>query len=216
MANPTPQFRWNERAGRFVDARSRRFISQSRVTAALNDVIDAAAAEMLQAEKAFRAGQMTFAQFQLIFENGIKNINITSFVMARGGYQAMSPSDWGRVGREIRTQYEYARKMYAQVASGAQPLNGTFTRRIRQYIESGRTVYEAERKRQAVLRGKQYVRSIRHARDSCAGCVTQAGYEWIPMDSALFVPVGNRDCRKNCRCSLEFATAEEAGIVEAA
>jgi len=215
MANPTPQFRWSERAGRFIDRRGR-FVPQSRVTAALNDVIDAAAAEMRVAEQALRAGQITFAQFQLIFEKGIKNINITSYVMARGGYAQMSPSDWGRVGREIRTQYEFARRMYGQIASGKQRLDGTFTQRIQQYVEAGRATYEKERARQAVLRQRIYARRIRHARDSCAGCIRLAGLGYVLIDGPDYVPIGGTDCINKCKCTQQFATAEEAGIVEAA
>ncbi len=216
MANPTPLYLWDERSGRFRSVKTGRYISQSRVTAALNDVIDAAAAEMRAASVGLQSGSVTLAQWQLIAEQSIKNINLISYTLARGGFQAMSQNDYGRAGREIRAQYEYLRNLVKEISTGKQPLNGTFLRRIEQYIHSGRSVYEKEKARQATIRGATYMRSVRATRDSCSGCIAQEKLGWIRVDDPRHVPVGGRDCRKNCRCTMETATAEEIGITEAA
>lgn len=50
--------------------------------------------------------------------------------------------------------------------------------------------------------GAIYERSIRHARDSCPGCIYEASRGWVPR--GCLVPEGYRDCGGNCLCSSEY------------
>lgn len=46
-----------------------------------------------------------------------------------------------------------------------------------------------------------YERSIRHAQDSCNGCIREAARGWVP--AGTLVPVGLRDCGNSCKCTDE-------------
>lgn len=58
------------------------------------------------------------------------------------------------------------------------------------------------RAEQLAPEGAMYERNIRHARDSCGGCIHETARGWVPIGT--LVPTGYRDCRGNCLCSLEY------------
>jgi hypothetical protein len=216
MANPTPQYVWNERSARFRDVKTGRYISQSRVTAALNDVIDAAAAEMKAASVGLQTGQITLAQWQLVMEANIKNMHLASASMAKGGWNQLTQADFGRIGSIIKQEYGFLRKFALEISSGKQPLNGTFLQRAQEYMRAGKVTYYEVLKREKEKRLEVYVRNARHARDSCPLCIEQERLGYVRTDDPRLIPPGRRTCRGYCKCEWIFSTAEEAGIVEAA
>jgi len=219
MANPTPLYLWDERSGRFRSVKTGRYFSQSRVTAALNDVIDAAAAEMKAASVGLQSGSVTLAQWQLIMEANIKNMHLASAAMAKGGWNQLSNADFGKIGSIVKEEYRWLRKFAGEIASGKQPLNGTFLQRAQEYMRAGKVTYNEMLKRENEKRQRNYVINERHARDSCKGsgsCIEQTEFGYMRTDDPRLLPPGRRRCRGFCLCQWRFVTAEEAGIVEAA
>lgn len=219
MANPTPLYTFDERSGRFRNTRTGRFVPQSQVTAALNDVIAAAAAEMRAASVSLQTGGVTLAQWQLTMEAGIKNLHLASAAMAKGGWNQLTQADFGRIGAIIKQEYTWLRKFAGEIADNTQRLDGRFLQRAMEYMRAGKTTYWNILNREKEKRLLNYVRTRRHARDSCTGtgsCIEQESYGWIRIDDPRLLLPGRRRCRGFCLCDLEHATAEEAGIAEAA
>lgn len=215
MANPAPQYRYNERAGRYVNARGR-FVAGSQVTAALGDVIASAAGDMRAASVALQTGQLSLAQWQLAMEASIKNMHLASAALAKGGWNQLTQADFGRVGSIVKREYGYLRAFAQEIASGKQKLDGRFMQRSQEYMRAGKTTYNEILKREREKRGELYVRNIRHARDSCGGCLEQEALGWVSVNDPRLLPPGRRTCRGFCKCEWTFGTAEEAGISEAA
>ena len=216
MASPTPRYNFDDRSGRYRDAKTGRFISPSVVTGALNDVILSAAADMKAASMALQSGNLTLAAWQLTMEQSIKNMHLASAAMAKGGWQNLTQADFGRIGSIVKREYGFLRTFAGDIASGKQALNGSFLQRSQEYMRAGKVTYNEVLKRENEKRQLNYVRNVRHARDSCPLCVEQERLGWVKTDDSRLIPPGRRTCRGYCKCEWVFGTAQEAGIAEAA
>lgn len=210
-------YRWEPSAGvsgRYRDERGR-FVASSTVRRELDRYLDTDDPAKALAE-VLRGRSLSLADAEIAFRRMIKNVHINAAVMARGGYANMTPRDWGLVGQRIRYNYGKARDMFKQIADGKQRLDGTLTRRFELYGEAGRNTFY--RAKQANLRPDvTHVRSIRHARDSCAECRALDGKVFAIGDPSYKLP-GQRICLTRCRCSEEYlrlGSGDEYEVVEA-
>jgi hypothetical protein len=209
MATPRGPFTWDARSRRYRSVTGR-FVSSAAVRAELDKSIDAAGRAMREASDALREGRMSLAAWELRMAEEIRNSHLASTALAKGGWSRMTPSDYGRAGREIRRQYEYLRNFAAQIASGKQKLDGTLGRRAELYLHAARGQYEETRRRDEAERGMDEEARIRHARDSCPTCVDEARKGWQPIGTLR--RIGDSECRSRCRCTFDYRVsgAEQA------
>lgn len=197
-----PRFGWNERAGRYVDLRTKRFVKGRDVRLALDEALKAAGREMRALSEQLRAGEITLAEWQVGMRDAIRRRHVYSAAIARGGWAQMSQADWGRVGPEVKRELEFLQAFAEQIESGRQPLDGRFIRRAEMYAEAGRGTYHVIEKRQFVTRGYNEARRVLGAADHCNGCVEQAARGWVPIDDVA--QIGSQECRSNCHCDIEY------------
>jgi hypothetical protein len=113
---------------------------------------------------------------------------------------AVALPDWRlQMAREVKSVHL---AIAAEVESGAQRRDGTLVRRADLYIQAGRGTFHATEQREMGLRGMTEERSLRHAGDSCPGCVDEAARGWVALGD--LVPVGARDCLGRCRCAVSY------------
>jgi hypothetical protein len=201
MATPRGPYTWDARVARFRGANGR-YVPASAVRDALDKSIDASAWAMREASEALRAGQMSLAQWELTMAAEIRNSHLAATALARGGWDFMTPADYGRAGRVIREQYRHLQKFAAQIASGAQKLDGTLARRASLYIDASRAHYAAARKREMEVLGADEERRFRHARDSCPTCIGESNKGWSPLGTLR--PIGDSECIVKCKCTFGY------------
>lgn len=200
----TPGYRWNQTANRYISP-SGRFVGRQQVRAALDVAIDNSAKSIKALSQQLRDGNISLADWQLAMAREIKATHLASAALAKGGWAQLSQSDYGRVGQIVRQEYAYLNKLAQDIAAGRQPLDGRFLRRAEQYIQAGRATYHQVEQREMKVRGYDEERNIRHARDSCPGCLDATARGWVAIGT--LPPVGGRDCRRNCRCTIEYRKA---------
>jgi hypothetical protein len=200
--NPlTPDYRWNETAGRYIDSRGR-FVAVKMVLDNLDVAIDRATENIRSMSEGLRAGQLTLAEWQLGMRDSIRIIHTTSAAAVRGGWAKMTPADWGWVGAQVKRELKYLRNFAAQVASGKQPLNGRLTARAMQYARAGRSTAIDMYRRMMIERGMTQELLVRTAEESCIDCIGDAGKGWLPIGT--LPRIGSRTCRQNCKCYFEY------------
>jgi hypothetical protein len=202
-------YTWNEGAGRFVDGRGR-FVSESAVRSVIDDVADAASSRMQAASEALLDGRMSLGAWQAEMQATVKLAHSAAAVIANGGAESMTFSAWGSVGQTVRSEYGYLRQFAEQIASGEQPLNGSLTARAAQYGQASRSHFERVRGDGQRRRGYLSCRNVLHAGESCSQCKAQSARGWVATGS--LVPVGQRICRGNCKCSIAYRR-EPADVV---
>jgi hypothetical protein len=89
-------------------------------------------------------GDITLQQWERQFRQRLKVIHGSQYEMGRGGSHAMTQADWGRVGAELRQQYQYLNRFVAEVAEGTVS-PATIASRSALYVEASTASYERGR-----------------------------------------------------------------------
>lgn len=198
---PRNRYTWDEASGRYRNARTGRYVARSTVRRGLSRAVTTAERRIGTLARQLQAREVTLADWQTAMRVELRNVHGYAAASARGGLAQMSPADWGRVGQRLRFQYEKLGAFARQIEAGL-PLDGRFVRRAMMYGSSSRETFERTQGLVLLARGFDEVRSIRHARDSCDGCVEQAKRGW--QDPADYVYPGRRDCLTACLCTSQW------------
>ena len=201
-------YRWEPNAGvsgRYRDERGR-FVASSTVRRELDRYLDTDDPAKALAE-ALRGRAVNLADWEVAMRRHVKNTHLNAIAMERGGWANLTPSDYGRAGQIIREQYGYLRGFANDIASGKQRLDGTLGVRAKLYSQAARTsLYKSKA---ANMRLEvTHVRTRRSARDSCRQCLDLDGKVFRINDPSFPLP-GQRICRANCQCHLEYLSMGE-------
>lgn len=187
--------------GRYRDRATGRFVKELQVRGDLDKYIDAKNTRLDDLANQLRNREISLADWQLQMRNEMRMMHNNAAMVAKGGKAQMTQADWGRTGRELRTQYEYLDKWAAQIASGEAPMDGRMNWRAKLYGQASRGTYEQERRAMAADKGNDEEMRILHAKESCKGCISVAGY-WAPLGD--LPKLGSQDCSTNCLCTFEY------------
>ena len=203
------RYAWNDQAGRYVDQRSGRFVSRAAVRDDLDRVLDGITTKMGGVSRSLLDGEINLDRWQLEMMDLVKRAHLVSAASQRGGWAQMTQADFGRVGQIVRREYGYLRNFANQIASGKQPLDGNIARRSKMYGQQARNTFYAFQRNEMERRGYDEERSILNPADHCSECVDEESKGFQPIGS--MVPIGRRECRSNCKCSVEYrnSTTEE-------
>ena len=190
-------------AGRYRDRATGRFVSELTVRRDLDSYIDAKNARLDSLTTQLRNREISLADWQTQMRNEIRTAHTNAAMVAKGGRDQMTNADWGRTGRELRTQYEYLDKWAADIASGKVKLDGRANVRAQLYGDASRGTYEQNRRATAATNGNQQERRILHAAESCADCLQYAALGWQPIGT--LPRIGQSQCRTNCKCTMIFS-----------
>lgn len=193
-------FRYNDRAGRYT--LNGRFVSQSAVNDALNTAVKAAALDMNRLTQQLREGTLAIGDWQAAMMQAVKDSQLASAALAKGGFQQMTQADYGRVGQSVREQYGHLQAFAQQLADGAIPLDGRVPRRAELYVEAARGMYDKQTRADMRRRGMTEERNTLNATESCDGCIEASDMGWVPIGT--LPPVGTRTCLSRCQCSVEY------------
>lgn len=123
---------------------------------------------------------------------------------------AVAAGGWARLGvvaddieAHLASELVYLDLFADDVANGRVPRDGRFARRAMLYAAAGWGFYMLLRGREAGRRGYGEERNILDpGAEHCQGCVAETDRGWVPLGS--LVPIGDRQCRSGCRCSMEY------------
>ena len=196
-------YRWNPRTRRYIGANGR-MVPKAAVDAAMDAAVDVGRAEMASYADALIAGDMSLPAYQVAMEASIKRMHLAAVATTRGGWANLTPSERGKAARAIREQYQYLNKSCLAFANGDREVNGRVRATSQMYASSARAAYgeldydAAKDAAEAQVETHQE-RWIRHASDSCSGCIDQASKGWVGLGE--LPPIGSQQCLSQCRCS---------------
>lgn len=199
-------FVWSSDLARYRDARTGRIVSTQQVRRAMDLSIEEYKGLARSLADQLRAGDISLRTWESEMRVVVKDAQLLGAASARGGWAQLDQQALGRAGREIRDQYAFLDKFATQIMTGDQKLDGSLANRAVMYVESSRGAYEREREAQERLAGFDQERSIRHASDSCEGCIREERRGWVAIGE--LVPIGDRNCLTRCRCDIERRASE--------
>jgi len=159
------------------------------------------------------AGRISVREWQEAMKPVLKDTHLEARMIAVGGKNAMSPTDYGAAGGRIGHVYTHLGSVGQQIAGGELSQG-----QIRAWV--GRR-FEAE-SRETYRRGREYVHlraGYREERNNlepgaahCNGCEAETARGWVPIGS--IIEIGGRECRTGCKCRLEYRLAEDQTLPE--
>lgn len=135
----TPYY-YDNASHRWRETSSGRFLSQQKVTKLRDDFIDAQKDAVRQAARSMLDGTPV-QTFERQMRQQIKDTFIAEYMLARGGKNAMTPSDYGRLGSMLRKQYEYLHTFCEDIQTGRLSING-IAARAAMYMDSATQAFE--------------------------------------------------------------------------
>lgn len=198
-------FRWNDRAGRYIDARGR-FVSFKTIRSVVDDTLAEHSQQILSLAQQLRDGTISLERWQLQMMAESKSVHLYSAMAQRGGWAQLTPADYGRVGQIVRREYSYILRFGRQVASGEQRLDGTLIRRAELYVQAGRGTYHEFERVAEERKGMNEERRRLSPADHCDDCVAHAALGWQPIGT--LPRIGDSQCLTKCQCYFEYRRVE--------
>lgn len=201
-------YSWNAGSRQYVDA-SGKFVARSKVKAALDVVIDAAARDIEDIAGRLQSGQIDIGEWYRETAARIKTINVASAALAVGGTHGLTPSVLGSTAARIKRQYQFLSQFAYELENGL-PLDGTFLSRAASYGHSGRPTYEAIVRKRDIAAGDESERRRLHPGEHCRGCVEEAAKGWQP--AGVLKDIGDCECLNFCNCTFERSRSGQAAF----
>lgn len=194
-------FRWNGAASRYVRPNGR-FASRGEVRATLDATLRNHGRDLSRMTVSLREGRLSLAAWQVAMRDEIKAVHLYAAAAARGGWDRLTPADYGHVGREVRRQYDFLNDFAQDIARGLS-VDGRAASRAAMYAEAARTTYHrVDRMEQRDHNGMTEELSVLHAAEHCYECVDEADRGWVPIGTCI--DVGSRVCGPRCKCTMSY------------
>jgi hypothetical protein len=194
-------FVFDRSIGRYRGAGGR-LISRAQVRRAIDVAIRNADNMAKSLADQYRKGEISLGRWEREMRTLIKNTHTLNAAAAKGGFDQLTQSDYGRIGRIVRDEYNHLDGFAGELAAGFQRPDGRMNARAMLYTRSGRQTYEVTQRRVARDAGLTEEKSIIAPADHCQQCLDQAALGWQPLGS--LVTPGSRTCLSNCRCELIY------------
>lgn len=208
MANPIPEYVWDDKSLRYRSVATGRYVSERTINRLLNDILDASADDMIALSKQLQAGAISLDAWFLGMQVEIKNVHLIGEAMAKGGWNFLTLSDFGKVGNIVKGEYKYLRTFAEQISNGTQKLDGRFLQRVKQYVFKARTTYTQQQRTEKEKRGLNEERRVLGKAEHCSDCLRYADMGWQPIGT--LPPIGDSQCRYFCHCTFEHRFNPEA------
>jgi hypothetical protein len=195
------RYGWNEKAQRFFDRQTGRYVSRDFVRAAFDDVIAAESRAAQVISDALRSGKVDLGEWQAEMRRIIKDGQLQAAALARGGWDQMRAADYGRVGAAVREQYAFLDRFTQEIRKGL-PLDGRFLMRAGMYAQAARPFFHEQQGAALEAAGYSEERNILHPAEHCQVCLDQSAAGYVPIGT--LIPIGQRQCMGNDKCTMRY------------
>lgn len=190
---------------RYRYLRTGRFVARDRIIDLLERSIDSRERRVLRGTQRFLDGAISPATWITRTKTMLRRQHLQMAALAKGGWDRLTPHDYGRVGGTLRAEYDRIANMAGQIARGevseAQAAN-----RMHMYLGNARKEFfltERENLRPADF-GNMWIekRRLEPTAQHCEDCLRYNEMGWQSL-GVLPVPSEDSQCDGNCRCTME-------------
>lgn len=134
-----PDWAYDKATKTYIDANGRR-MSQATLTS-VRDAYLSSMADLIESYvNNLASGTWTISTFETEMRNRLKNAYVAEYTLGKGGFEQMTPSDYGRVGAQLKKQYKYLRTYLEDVAAGRESV-GNARQRANNFLGSARQAF---------------------------------------------------------------------------
>lgn len=159
-----------------------------------------------------KSGAISLPEWQSQMRIVIRDELTAAMILAKGGRDQVSPSDWGFLGSQAKQQYALLDGFAQDIANDpVKWLNGrSLNARMDLYGQLGYSALEADLQREAEKSGFTEERNVLEPGAAhCEDCLDETVRGWVEIGSLS--PIGSRRCATNDRCSIEYRKPDGAG-----
>lgn len=172
---------WDTKSRRYRNSETGRWLSHATVTALRNEFSATQRVWADTAAGALTRGDWTVRRWELEIRDRLKTIFTGEYLLGRGGKQAMTQADYGRIGNMLKDQYQFLRGFALDVQAGLLT-EAQIAARTQMYHESSVQAFER------------------------AKAVAYSGELELPAYPAD----GRTRCRSRCRCRWSIRETKTA------
>jgi hypothetical protein len=132
---------WDTTSRRYRNVDTGRWLSHKTITTMRNDLAAAQRDWADTAASALVRGDWTVRRWELEIRERLKTIYLSEYMLGRGGKNAMTQADYGRVGNLLKTQYDFLRGFALDIQDG-QLSEAQIAARTQMYHESSIQAFE--------------------------------------------------------------------------
>lgn len=206
FATVRARFSFDERTQRYRGPGGR-FVPQREIKRVLNTVSRAARKDIGLLTSQLVSGEITIDQWQIAMAGAIKNLHLAQYAAGRGGFAALNSRDFGRIGAELRFQYDRLNNFGRQIEAGLVSPQAIGSR-AEMYASAGNVSFERARRDGAEIAGMTEERRVLGNGEHCPDCLAYAELGWQSIGS--LPEIGDSRCMVNCLCTFEYRRESES------
>lgn len=195
------EFTYDPRTLRYHD-KNGKFVSEKKVIEITNQYLLNNKAQAAGLADQLIRHEITVPQWERAITLLLKDAHLTAYSLGKPG--ALTQSDYGRVGAQLKYQYRKLRNFSDEIISGklseAQIRNRTqlYFGKITESYWSGRRAINREN---GAMWERRYLGGIHN----CNPCLIYLKMGWQPI-GVLPLPTNLCDCQSNCNCYMKYST----------
>jgi hypothetical protein len=193
---------FNALAGRYRDAKTKRFISWSQVERVARQETSRTEKKLAGLYRDYQSGNLDQYQFESQFQQTLKESYIVQSALGKGGIEQLNKSDYGKLGNLLKEQYARVERMSEGIRTG-EISEKQVQQRIRGYSQGTLGGFYSTHTDLRELLGYEGMRFLNPFAKHCASCIRHQtdGY----VDAKEIIPIGTQcECRLNCRCGIKW------------
>lgn len=202
LAELASGIRWEQQMARYRDRKTGRLVSERRVIRAASSFRQFTRDNIQNLTDRFLDGRLEIATWQERVAAEIKDARLVSHMAGRGGRNAMTSGDYGKVGSRLRFDYNRLDRFARNVANGdltAAQIRANATL----YGNATRSSFFDGSTRAKADAGFVYEQRFLGAGENCDDCIRYAAMGRVPVGT-LPEPGDESVCRANCNCTKEY------------
>lgn len=215
MAEPRPRWRWVAEVRRYRNLKTGRFVSAKQVRIWTEDTIAASADRAAILGHLLGVGRIDLPTWHQGFRDLVRREIVKQYLAGRGGEQALSLADRGRISAVCRDQWKYMDKFANEISAGTL-FEPEIVRRMRMYVNSAREAYERAARIAAKDAQFDEVSWIMDPhKEHCTGdpgCLELSARSWQSTTpwpyrngrKDVYPGTGDTPCLTNCGCHLDY------------
>lgn len=201
-ADLLPGYRFERSPGRYRNESTGRFVARRDIVALLDHQVAATERRLAELVTSAHEGRLAPALFAEQLSNELRRLHSQNRALGAGGWDRMTPSDWGSVGRQLRDDYARVAQLAADIREGRVTLPQALNR-VNGYAGNARRhFWQAERNAVQPTAGMVPIeRRTLGESEHCTGCVTFYDQGWQPLGT-MPEPGSGTPCAVRCKCTM--------------
>lgn len=201
MPDLLPGFTFDRKSHRYRDLSTGRFVARERITGLLDTQVQATAERLSALTTAAHEGKLAPAVYVEQMRTEVRRLTLQNAALGAGGFDKLTQSDYGRVGQQLREEYQRIANLAKQMKAGEVTLPQALNRTEMYAGTARKQFWEAEAAHVQPSEPGMMVleRRLLGVAEHCEDCLEYYNQGWQPP-GVLPEPGQESACMSNCKC----------------